>query len=141
MSAPWSRPHRSPTCVACGASPAITAATLPTYDYAAFTGQAASNDAAPTPLQLIPREERITPAELRQRWVGLLADARRARRPGLVDSSGSKGAVRLAFGRQAGVERRTELSATVCAASRRHMLAAGVLAQTTLLVQPFPGMP
>jgi hypothetical protein len=54
--------------VACGASPAITAASLASYDYASFTGQAPS-DAAPAPLQLIPREERITPAELQQRCV------------------------------------------------------------------------
>lgn len=66
---PLRPPYRSPSCVACGASPAITAATLPSYDYAAFTGQAAANDAAPAPLQLIPREERITPRELQQRWV------------------------------------------------------------------------
>lgn len=58
---------RSRACVACGASPAITAASLPSYDYAVFTGQAAASDAAPQPLQLIPREERITPAELQQR--------------------------------------------------------------------------
>ena len=60
---------RSPACVACGTSPAITAATLPTYDYAGFTGQAAANDAAPAPLQLIPREERITPRQLQERCV------------------------------------------------------------------------
>lgn len=64
--------------MACGASPAITAASLPSYDYAVFTGQAAASDAAPQPLQLIPREERITPAELQQRWVGLLAGWGRA---------------------------------------------------------------
>lgn len=58
---------RSPACVACGTSPAITAATLSTYDYAAFTGQAAANDAAPAPLQLIPRDERITPRQLQER--------------------------------------------------------------------------
>ncbi|KAL4451956.1 hypothetical protein ABPG75_007618 [Micractinium tetrahymenae] len=58
---------RSPNCVACGAAPSITTASLPSYDYAAFTGQAAANDAAPQPLQLIPREERITPAELQRR--------------------------------------------------------------------------
>ncbi|KAI7842611.1 hypothetical protein COHA_003715 [Chlorella ohadii] len=58
---------KSPACVACGTSPAITAATLPTYDYAGFTGQAAANDAAPAPLQLIPREERITPRQLQER--------------------------------------------------------------------------
>ena len=73
-------PARSPACVACGSAPAITAASLPQYDYTAFTGQAAANDAAPLPLQLIPWEERITPAELQQRcaacmrggwgWVG-----------------------------------------------------------------------
>lgn len=55
--------------MACGTSPAITAATLPTYNYAAFTGQAAANDAAPAPLQLIPREERITPRQLQERCV------------------------------------------------------------------------
>ena len=60
---------RSAGCVACGTSPAITAASLPAYDYAAFTGQAAANDAAPKPLQLIAREGRITPQELQQRWV------------------------------------------------------------------------
>lgn len=60
---------RSPACVACGSAPAITAATLPSYDYAAFTGQAAANDAAPAPLQLIAREDRITPRELQQRCV------------------------------------------------------------------------
>lgn len=60
-------PARSPACVACGSAPTITAATLPSYDYAAFTGQAAANDAAPAPLQLIPREQRITPLELQQR--------------------------------------------------------------------------
>ncbi|PSC70689.1 Adenylyltransferase and sulfurtransferase MOCS3 [Micractinium conductrix] len=58
---------KSPACVACGSAPAITAASLPQYDYTAFTGQAAANDAAPLPLQLIPWEERITPAELQQR--------------------------------------------------------------------------
>ncbi|PRW57410.1 Adenylyltransferase and sulfurtransferase MOCS3 [Chlorella sorokiniana] len=58
---------KSPACIACGTSPTITAATLPSYDYAAFTGQAAANDAAPAPLQLIPRGERITPRELQQR--------------------------------------------------------------------------
>lgn len=58
---------KSPGCVACGPSPAITAASLPTYDYAAFTGQAAANDAAPQPLQLIPAEERILPLELQKR--------------------------------------------------------------------------
>ena len=55
--------------MACGTSPAITAASLPAYDYAAFTGQAAANDAAPKPLQLIAREDRITPQALQQRWV------------------------------------------------------------------------
>ncbi|KAI3437915.1 hypothetical protein D9Q98_000360 [Chlorella vulgaris] len=58
---------KSASCVSCGTSPAITAASLPSYDYAAFTGQAAANDAAPKPLQLIAREDRITPAELQQR--------------------------------------------------------------------------
>lgn len=62
-------PCRSASCVSCGTSPAITAASLPSYDYAAFTGQAAANDAAPKPLQLIAREDRITPAELQQRCV------------------------------------------------------------------------
>jgi len=64
---------RSPTCIACGSTPTITAANLPSYDYAAFTGQAAANDAAPKPLQLIAREDRITPQELQQRCVGWLA--------------------------------------------------------------------
>lgn len=57
---------KSPTCVACGISPSITAGSLPSYDYAAFTGQV-SNDAAPKPLQLIAPSERITPQELKQR--------------------------------------------------------------------------
>ncbi|GAB4818434.1 hypothetical protein N2152v2_005480 [Parachlorella kessleri] len=57
---------RSPDCIACGKSPSITAASLPSYDYAAFTGQQL-NDSAPAPLQLIPEQERITPSMLQQR--------------------------------------------------------------------------
>ena len=66
---PPSRPpplRSSPGCIACGEAPTITADSLPSYDYAAFTGQAPT-DAAPAPLQLIPREQRITPGELQQR--------------------------------------------------------------------------
>jgi hypothetical protein len=44
------------------------AASLAAYDYAAFTGQAAS-DGPPTPLTLIPRDQRITAAQLKERWV------------------------------------------------------------------------
>ena len=69
MNAPPSVACRSPSCVSCGATPSITAASLPGYDYATFTGQRAANDAAPPPLQLIAREQRITPAQLQQRWV------------------------------------------------------------------------
>ena len=61
-----SAPHalcRSPDCLACGTAPAITASTLPTYDYTAFTGLRPT-DAAPTPLTLIPRQERLSATEL-----------------------------------------------------------------------------
>lgn len=61
---------RSPECVACGSAPAITAASLPSYDYAAFTGQAAANDGPPAPLRLLSPEQRLTPEELRDRSVG-----------------------------------------------------------------------
>jgi adenylyltransferase/sulfurtransferase len=54
---------KSKACISCGEKPEITAENLKEYDYAAFTGQA-SNDAAPAPLQLIKKEERITPVEL-----------------------------------------------------------------------------
>lgn len=57
---------RLPSCAACGDQPEITAQTLPTYDYAAFTGQYPS-DAAPPPLRLIEPEQRIEPEELKMR--------------------------------------------------------------------------
>lgn len=46
-------------CAACGEKPSITAESLPQYDYSAFTG-APSNDAAPQPLGLLQRDERIS---------------------------------------------------------------------------------
>jgi len=57
---------RTAGCVACGDAPAITADSLPGYDYAAFTGQAPS-DGASAPLELIERAGRLTPGELQQR--------------------------------------------------------------------------
>lgn len=75
-SLPFPTCRRSPACAACGAAPAITAASLPSYDYAAFTGQAPS-DAAPPPLQLIPADQRITPRELQQRCAACLLPGRR----------------------------------------------------------------
>jgi len=46
-------------CAACGEEPSITAKSLPHYDYSAFTG-APSNDAAPQPLELLQKDERIS---------------------------------------------------------------------------------
>jgi adenylyltransferase and sulfurtransferase len=60
---------KSKACISCGETPEITAENLKDYDYAGFTGQA-SNDAAPAPLQLIKKEERITPAELQAKLSG-----------------------------------------------------------------------
>jgi adenylyltransferase/sulfurtransferase len=57
---------KSKACISCGETPEITAENLKNYDYGVFTGQA-SNDAAPAPLQLIKKEERITPIELQAR--------------------------------------------------------------------------
>eukprot|EP00891_Asterochloris_glomerata_P009431 jgi/Astpho2/9431/e_gw1.00145.64.1_t len=67
---------RQSNCVACGASPSITAASLPQYDYAAFTGQPA-NDKGPPSLHVLPTNQRVTPAELQWRL--------QAQRPALVD--------------------------------------------------------
>ena len=52
-------------CLACGTAPKITAATLPSYDYGAFTG-AQPNDAAPPQLDLLADTERLSPAALRE---------------------------------------------------------------------------
>lgn len=60
--------RRSPGCVACGDAPTITATSLPTYDYASFTGQPA-NDAAPV-VALLPRKDRVTAAQLAARLAG-----------------------------------------------------------------------
>lgn len=56
---------RSADCCACGERPLITAATLPAYDYVAFTGQPA-DDAPPPPLQLLPPSERLQPQQLQK---------------------------------------------------------------------------
>ena len=48
---------RQPSCVACGDSPSITAATLPQYDYGAFTGQPA-DDQGPPSLCILPTDQR-----------------------------------------------------------------------------------
>ena len=58
---------KRPECVACGEKREITGTSLPGYDYEAFTGQL-PNDAAPGPLTLIARSDRITPAELKRRY-------------------------------------------------------------------------
>eukprot|EP00887_Chlorella_sp_A99_P001231 scaffold14.g1231.t1 len=60
---------RSPSCVACGDRPAITAATLPAYDYAGYTGQRPT-DAAPALLSLVPPEQRLSPAQLHAALAG-----------------------------------------------------------------------
>ena len=54
---------KSVACIACGEKPEITAENLKEYDYAGFTGQA-PNDAAPKPLTLIVRSERLMPKEI-----------------------------------------------------------------------------
>jgi adenylyltransferase/sulfurtransferase len=54
---------RAAGCAACGDAPTITEASLPAYDYAAFTGQAPS-DGPPPPLTLLRPGERRAPAEL-----------------------------------------------------------------------------
>lgn len=56
---------RDPACCTCGESPSVTAATIPSFDYARFTGQA-FHDAAGPPVQLLGESERIGPDELRQ---------------------------------------------------------------------------
>lgn len=57
---------RQSNCVACGASPSITAASLPQYDYAAFTGQPA-NDKGPPSLHVLPTNQRwVTEAPFAQ---------------------------------------------------------------------------
>ena len=54
---------RSADCIACGGQPSITAASLPSYDYTAFTGQS-FDDLAPPPLQLLPHHQRMSAAQL-----------------------------------------------------------------------------
>ncbi|GFR40343.1 hypothetical protein Agub_g885, partial [Astrephomene gubernaculifera] len=54
---------RNPACVACGSSPSITAASLPSYDYTAFTGQPA-DDGPPPELRLIDPRVRLQPADV-----------------------------------------------------------------------------
>lgn len=56
---------RSPGCIACGEHPTLTATTLASYDYTAFTGQA-PDDHAPAPLQIIPPAERMTAGSFAQ---------------------------------------------------------------------------
>ncbi len=46
--------------MACGESATINEATLASYDYAAFTGQASTDDGAPPPLCLLPAAERLS---------------------------------------------------------------------------------
>ena len=46
--------------MACGKFASITEATLASYDYAAFTGQASSDDGAPPLLRLLPAAERLS---------------------------------------------------------------------------------
>ena len=50
-------------CAACGRQPTITAASLPSYDYAGFVG-APPDDLAPAPLSLLPPEQRIGAAQV-----------------------------------------------------------------------------
>jgi len=57
---PW---LQMPSCIACGECPEITAESLPLYSYAAFTG-APSNDAGPTPLELLIPVQRVRAAEV-----------------------------------------------------------------------------
>ncbi|EFN55933.1 hypothetical protein CHLNCDRAFT_22673 [Chlorella variabilis] len=88
---------KSANCVACSTHPSITAASVAAYDYAAFTGQAATNDAAPAPLQLIAAEERITPAELQQRLASepgcVLLDVRPAEQYNVCHLPGAQAAL------------------------------------------------
>lgn len=57
---------RSPSCVACGNHPTISASSLPSYDYMCFTGQEAQ-DGPPTPLTLLPEQHRLQPRQAKVR--------------------------------------------------------------------------
>ncbi len=61
---------RNEGCVACGSHPQLTAESLPTFDYHAFTDQAPSD--APTGLRLVDDTERIRAGELPGRTKKLL---------------------------------------------------------------------
>jgi len=52
-----------PNCIACGECPEITAESLSLYPYTAFTG-APSNDAGPTPLELLVPVQRVRAEEV-----------------------------------------------------------------------------
>eukprot|EP00884_Botryococcus_braunii_P020045 jgi/Botrbrau1/6724/Bobra.0324s0015.1 len=54
---------RSPSCAACGHNPTITADTLASYDYTAFTGQAPIEE-GPPPCKLLPRSQRLGAQDL-----------------------------------------------------------------------------
>lgn len=53
--------------MSCGPDATITAATIASYDYAAFTGQATADDGPPKPLRLLPASERLSASALAQR--------------------------------------------------------------------------
>lgn len=57
---------KSDSCVSCGSNPSVTRDSLPTFDYFAFTGQPSASD-APTSLNLVGPNHRITVAELVER--------------------------------------------------------------------------
>eukprot|EP00899_Mesostigma_viride_P010773 jgi/Mesvir1/19698/Mv09963-RA.1 len=52
-----------PDCIACGAHPSVVRESLPSFNYAGFTG-AGLDDKPPCGIRLLPPEQRVSPAEL-----------------------------------------------------------------------------
>jgi adenylyltransferase/sulfurtransferase len=57
---------RAPGCAACAPGAALTRDSIAAYDYAAFTHGQQPSDGPPTPLQVLPAQQRITPSQLQE---------------------------------------------------------------------------
>ncbi|GIL95722.1 hypothetical protein Vretimale_1687 [Volvox reticuliferus] len=95
--------NRNPACVACGSSPVINRATLPSYDYVLFTGQP-PDDGPPADLELIDPRFRLKPQQVArllaaQMKMDVDATAGQHREPDAVIGEAGPGPVR-SFGAQ-----------------------------------------
>lgn len=70
-------------CIACSNQAVISRSSVASYDYTSFTGGQQASDGAPTPLEVLPAQQRITAKQLHDR----LAEAAAA--PGTADESSS----------------------------------------------------